>query len=496
MMGFRAAVWIVLLAVAALSVWAIQQGVTMGLAALALLGAAIFMFLRPNTGTVLFLALAYTNAPVLLGQRIASPHLLGAAMTVLIMVPIVVHMAKRRGLVVDYSFLLMLLLLGALAVSTMFSVDSGIAMNWVLSYLIEGVLIYVLVLNAIRTIRSLKTAMWTLILVGAILGGMALYQELLGSYRQDFGGLMQRNTERMEDEAEGGLMRERESVKVSNRAGGPTGGPNRFAQILIVILPLAFFRARDEKRKPLRLLAMAAAFLVLCGFFLTYSRGGFLTFAVLCAIMMALRYIRVGHVIAGGLLGALMVTIVAPGFYERIDTMRVIPQLLSNREVVSGHGAIRGRLTETLAAINVFFDHPVLGVGPGQFTPFYSVDYMDDPDVAFRSIAKTRRSHCLYAELAAETGLVGITLFVALVWLILTRLWKLRARLQERRPELAHLALAFWLAVLGYLGTAWFLQLSYQRYMWILFALAGAAVQVLQAEVPEEEEEEIRLLAA
>jgi hypothetical protein len=89
MMGFRAAVWIVLLAVAALSVWAIQQGVTMGLAALALLGAAIFMFLRPNTGTVLFLALAYTNAPVLLGQRIASPHLLGAAMTVLIMVPIV-----------------------------------------------------------------------------------------------------------------------------------------------------------------------------------------------------------------------------------------------------------------------------------------------------------------------------------------------------------------------------------------------------------------------
>jgi len=436
---------------------------------------------RPNAGTLLFLALAYVNAPVLLGRVVGNPQVVGAGLTLLIGVPILVYIFKRQGVVFDYVFALMLLFLCALCASTLVSVDSKIAVAWVVEFVVEGLLIYFLLLNAIRSLSTLRGAIWTLMIVGALLSTMSVYQEVTGSYRQQFGGLAQRNTEDEEFDPAGAAARDRTTVSVSNRAGGPTGGPNRYAQILMFVLPLAFFRVRDSERKVHRLLALACFLLILAGVFLTYSRGGFMILVVLTVMMISLKYIRLQHVVVGGLLVGLLVTIVAPGFLVRIDTIREIPQLITNRDVVTGHGAIRGRLTETLAALNVFLHHPLVRVGPGQFTPFYSIEYMENPDIAFRSIDKNRRSHCLYTELAAETGLLGFAVFSAIVLMITVRLWRLRARFQSRQPELANLATAFWFAILAYLGTAAFLQLSYQRYMWMFFALGAATVQILMS---------------
>ena len=132
-----------------------------------------------------------------------------------------------------------------------------------------------------------------------------------------------------------------------------------------------------------------------------------------------------------------------------------------------------------LAAWRVFCDHPIIGVGPGQFASVYSVQYMNDPDIALRRIARNRRAHTLYFELMAETGLVGFTLFMAIIAWTLVRLWQRRRAWRQRDPELANLALACWLGLLCYLGTGVFLQLSFQRYYWLQLALAGAVVHVL-----------------
>jgi hypothetical protein len=465
-----------------LALWAVQQPAWVILGALAVVFALIVLVVRPSTGTLLFLALAYVNAPVLLGRVLANPQIVGAGLTILIGIPILAYVFKREGIVVDFGFALMLVFLCALCASTFVSVDSKIAVAWVVEYVVEGLLVYFLLLNAIRNLSTLRAAIWTLMIAGSVLSAMSVYQEVTGSYRQQFGGLAQRNIERDDFDPTGGAQGDRTSVGVSNRAGGPTGGPNRYAQILMFVLPLAFFRARDSEYRALRWLAAGCFLIILAGVFLTYSRGGFLTLVVLTALMISLRYIRLQHVVVGTLLVGLLVTIVAPGFLVRIETIREIPQLITNRDVVRGHGAIRGRLTETLAALNVFLDHPAVGVGPGQFTPYYSVDYMENPDIAFRSIDKRRRSHCLYAELAAETGLLGFLVFVSIVSMISLRLWRQRARFQHKRPELANLATALWLGIISYLGTATFLQLSYQRYMWMFFALGAAAVQILISE--------------
>lgn len=480
-------VFLLLLGAAAMSVFAIQQGTMIGLAIPLGLAGLILLFSRPDTGTLLFLALAYMNAPVLLGRTVASPQIIGIAVTALIGFPILVHLIRRRGFVFDYTFLLMLLFLGAVLTSTFVAVDMRRAVAWVSGYLIEGVLLYFLLLNAIRSVGTLRAAVWTLVLVSAFLSGLGLYQELTGRHNAQFGGLAQRNTER-ESEDEGGLSgsrRDRSSVTLADRAGGPLGGPNRFAQILLVVLPLAFLRIRGEKSRWWRLLAMGSTLLIVAGVLITYSRGGFLTLSVLGLLMVLLGYIRWSHVLIGGIIVVVGLGIVAPGFVERVDTLRAIPQLLTQRDTVEGNGAIRGRLTEMLAAYHVFLDYPILGVGPGQYAQFYSMKYMEDPSIAFKSIDTVRRAHCLYTELAAETGLLGSLLFLTIVFTLMHRIWRLRAMLARDRLDLSNLAAGFWLGIVAYMVTAVFLQLAYQRYLWLFLALVGAAIQIFGMEYRE-----------
>ena len=96
---------------------------------------------------------------------------------------------------------------------------------------------------------------------------------------------------------------------------------------------------------------------------------------------------------------------------------------------------------------------------------------------------KGRRAHCLYTELAAETGAIGFSFFMAIILLVTYPLWKFRRNFARSHPDLVNLATPLLLAVVAFLGTSIFLHLSYQRYYWLIIGLAGAGVQILQTEV-------------
>src|SRR5206468_11309395 len=113
-------------------------------------------------------------------------------------------------------------------------------------------------------------------------------------------------------------------------------------------------------------------------------------------------------------------------------------------------GAVRGRITEMMAAVRVFVDHPVIGVGPGMF-PAYSEQYGNkDP---LRRLESGRRAHSLYLEIAAENGVLGLVLFLAALANTLVALAAARRACQETDPELANLATSYLLALLCYLTT-------------------------------------------
>jgi hypothetical protein len=457
-------------------------------------GMGIMLLKRPDMATIIVTFLIYTNISVVAYQYHKIPQALAGAVTLLILLPFMVYIFIRREEVkIDYIFLLMILFFTALLLSFFPAIDKKIAFGWVIEFIIEGLVLYFLILNVVRRSEVLRKVVWALILGGSLLGGLTLYQDVTKTYNNNYMGLAQRNVNFGFDEnlAKGKISPlKKAKVQLAQRAQGPIGDPNRYAQILIVLLPLAFFRSFDEKKWKFKLLAIVSAGLILSGILLTYSRGAFVSICLIMLLMTILRYIKPYQIIVS-LLGLLLIVFIAsPGYFTRMSSLAGIQGLFSSEKTAETDAVILGRTTEMLAAFLVFLDHPIVGVGPGQYVKFYAMDYQDNPDIAMRRLDKGRRAHSLYFELAAETGIVGLGSFIIVVFFTMYQLWKVRRSWKDHSREYANYATAFFLSIVGYLSTSVFLSFGFQRFFWVLVALAGSAIQILTLEEPEELEYE------
>jgi O-antigen ligase len=189
--------------------------------------------------------------------------------------------------------------------------------------------------------------------------------------------------------------------------------------------------------------------------------------------MTLLRYIKPIQLFAVLLLAVAML-IAVPQYAERLTSLNAVVAAVTGGDDASNEAdqSIQSRATENLAALAVFADHPIVGVGPAQFSSYYP-EYADDIAIAVRGT--TRQAHNLYLAVAADTGILG---FICFVMVLLTTLWQLakaRRKWLGRRTDLANMVTGFSLSVVTYMATGIFLHLSYARYFWLIMALAGAA---------------------
>ena len=477
------------LAAAVLGCFVVQLPPPLAIGGIVFLALLPLVAFRPETGLLVAVAMVYLNLPVIVFKFYGVPQLAAAAVPLVLLLPAMASLsARRQRLRIDPAFLLMLVFLGVVLVAAFAAVDKVLALQWIGVYLSEGILLYFFLMNLVRSPGTLQRLIATLVLCGAFLGALSIYQEITGSYEQTFGGLAQRNFDRETDEkASWDLYQSdgREVVRLMHRAQGPVGDPNRYAQIMLVLLPLAWWRVRYARHTLGKLTSQASGLLILGGILVTYSRGAFLSLVLLVVIAIATRFVRKKDVLWVGIGLAAVCLAVAPGYLQRMNTLKGLAGLYSSTAGTEPDAVQRGRATEMLGAGRVFIDHPVIGVGPGQYSQIYSVEYMNR-GAFMRRIKEERRAHSLFLELAAETGAAGLAIFLGVAWVLVGRLMTIarrvrRAALPPSRAEAAgaDLALAFVLAIAGYFCAALFLHFSYQRYYWLLLALAGAAVQVL-----------------
>jgi hypothetical protein len=452
---------------------------------------SLLIFIWPEIGTLAALSCIYGNFLVVAITFHGVTKIVAAFIPLLLCIPLLHHLLiNREIIIIDRTFLLMLAFLMVLIASSFLAQDFDFATDWIITFVQEGLVLYLLIINVVRKFATLRRAIWVLMLTGAFLGALSLYQELTGSYQQQFGGLAIRGLQYETEESRylASLGEPRTKIRLADRAQGPIDDANRYAQNMLYLLPLALFQFWGARSRGVRLSAALAGGLILCGVLLSYSRGAFLTMVLLLLVMASTRYLRFSKLLISGVVLFLLMVVAAPGYLVRLDTIRGVEGLFSDTAEVRPDGPTRGRVTEMLAAFTVFLDHPVLGVGPGQYLHFYSKDYQLNPDIAFRHLAKDRRAHTLYFEIAAETGLIGFTIFMMIVLLILYDLWQARCRWAHSHPALANTAMAFCLGIVAYLGTAIFLHFSFQRYYWLLLALAGATLQICRSETPPQDE--------
>jgi hypothetical protein len=444
---------------------------------IALLGGAVLalgtvLLLRPELGVVLFLGLLWINAPAVLVDFHGVPSFAVEATIVLLLLPVARYLLQREPVIITPASVAVLCFVGANLLSAATSTNPSLAAGSIVVLLGEGLLIYFLVSNAVRSPRVARYALRTLVLAAVVMAGLAVHQELTENYDDAYLGFA-----RVKNQAE--IATGLPDPDARPRLEGSVGETNRFAQVLLVVVPLALFGMRIRHPVLGRVVPVLAGVTIAAGVLLTFSRGAAVALVLLAAVLVVRRYVRFSHMLAIVLAFVMTVFIVAPEFLARVESIGAVAGWVSG-EGEDPDGAVVGRTTSNVAAVLVFVDHPVVGVGPGVYALDYSIEYANR--VGLRFFLEERRAHSMYLEWAAELGIIGLASGVAMIAITMVQLAGLREFWLTRRREYADLAGAYSLAMIAYVTTAIFLHLSYMRYFFVLLALANGVIWILQRE--------------
>jgi O-antigen ligase len=128
----------------------------------------------------------------------------------------------------------------------------------------------------------------------------------------------------------------------------------------------------------------------------------------------------------------------------------------------------------------MFEANPIVGIGLSNS----SIRYPEfSKEIGLAPSGSNRTLHNLYLEVLAETGIVGFSVFLTLIWYAFRCVAKARMKfLEVAQPEYAHLATGLAVGFISYLVAAFFIHAAFPRYFYLLlgimYALPAVAEQV------------------
>ena len=428
---------------------------------------AIAIVLRPDVATLTTLAILYTNAAVVAVRFHNVPFIVGALVPLLLIVPLARDLVVRRLPVVAPPMLgWMVVLLFIHLVSALFSSDTIRSWDAVVIFVVEGFGLYFLLINVIRTPDMLRYTTWVLIASGALVSAFSVHQVVTSNFDSNYLGFAQ---------ADSAIRTGVETLTgevLQPRMAGSIGETNRFAQVMLMLVPLGIFRMIGEPTAVLRALAGAMTLVITLGVVLSFSRGGAVALGLLAVALVVLRLVRTRFVIVM-LLSLGLILVAFPQYANRLTSLAAVGSLAEGSNVSVADNSLLSRATETLAAALVIVDHPVIGVGPDMF-PVYYEEYAEVVGILIRNDAE-REAHNLYLGIGAELGLPGLLVFLIIAYQTVRMILAARRASIVRRPDLERLTTPFLLSLMTYYVTGIFLHLSFGRFYWLILAVAGAA---------------------
>lgn len=345
--------------------------------------------------------------------------------------------------------------------SLLYAADFSKAANAVGDFFKDGIITVIIVI-LLRDGPVFRKVLWALLFAGLFMGIISVYQYLTGSFGNEFFGFAQAPYLNIAGETSG------------NRLSGPIGDPNYYAQLMVVLIPLAFYRLIDEKKAIPKLVAAIALAVIGLTVILTFSRGAFIALGLIVLVSLFYRRPKFIEVLVIIVVGIVLLQFMPSTYLNRISTITDIFKGTQSSDDVS----FRGRTSELTAAWLMFVDHPLFGVGVQNYSVYYqkySRQIGLDPRV------EAREPHNLFLQVAAETGIGGMLVFGIVLWTIFScvlQSWK--QLLNAGNKEYADMVFSFALSLVGYLSAALFIHASYPRYFWLLTGIALALPQVVK----------------
>jgi O-antigen ligase len=267
------------------------------------------------------------------------------------------------------AFLLTYLLAGAV------SAHRGAALREIANLVLIGGLLVAATDTFVRRPRSAELVARTITVVASIVGFLAAL-ETLGIIPGQF--------------TESGV----------NRAALGFGQPNPLGMYLALSLPFVVHVRRHSGPGVARAMATAALCTTVVGLICTFSRGSWLAVLAGTGVLLFAGERRfVLRVIGAALLAALVVDIGTGGAVR----LRITGTLAD--------WSVTQRAALMLAGIQLFLEHPVIGAGPGSFAA--ELDRLGALVPTLWDLQAT--PHNAYIQVAAESGLVGLTIWIGLL---------------------------------------------------------------------------------
>lgn len=235
--------------------------------------------------------------------------------------------------------------------------------------------------------------------------------------------------------------------ELTDRVFARFSSPNTLAGFLALAIPLTLALFLTEKRSVVRLLWTGTLVLQFTCLYLTQSRGGWITVAVVL-ILMAFLIPRGVWRESWKLLAVIVVLAVALSFlsalYDPFGADAVDGgggTSYSGVSVAATAGSLRGRLGIWRGGLSMFSHHLAGGVGAGSF-------WESMQRYQYRAYYSTH-AHNYLLETGAETGVPGLLLMLALSFFVL---YRIRAVFKRKLAGEARVyAVALWAATAGFL---------------------------------------------
>lgn len=263
----------------------------------------------------------------------------------------------------------------------------------------------------------------------------------------------------------------------AHRVYGPLGtfleDNNDLALALVMVLPILYFLALQQKTRIYRWSLFATTAMCAAAIVFTYSRGGFLGLAAVAGVFLLRTKHRVLAILLLLALVATAYTVVPEKWFERMGT---ISEFEEDRSAL-------GRINAWGFAWNLALDRPFTGGGFNCFTPGLFLSYAPEP-------WDYHDAHSVYFELLAEHGFPATIVFLVLIFSILLRMRRLKRRFVEAEETrwIAQYAEMLTMSFVGYLVCGAFLG---RAYFDLMYQLVAVAIVLLTLADREEERQRV-----
>jgi O-antigen ligase len=325
---------------------------------------------------------------------------------------------------------LALLFMVAGLLSIPLAIDPAIAWNEFSATFVRGILIFIVIINVVRTPGRLKA-----LLLLSIVTALFLSVQAIDDYRLGLNVV--------------------EGYRAAGRGTGIFGNTNDMALFLVTMLPFSiafFFASKGGLKKAIH---AACAVMMLFGIVLSYSRGAFLGVLVV-SVFFGLKIGRrskfeVIALLAGGAVA--MIVLAPSGYGDRLLSI-FLPGLDPN-------GSADTRRGELFRSIYVALRHPLLGIGMGNY----------QPNMSYNGLV----THNSYTQVASEMGLLALALYAMFIVTPIRKLAVIARQtfMAREQSQFYYLALGLQASLLVFMVSSFFLSVAYA---WNIYYLVGYAV--------------------